>query len=153
MKLKTLKKNIKHQIFNINFSKNPFIIFEIELTTSTEIFSFKIRCESFAKQTFNKLKLLEFKDIKFPNKIKFTKFVVDFIKYLQFMKEKKYFFNIYMVKMHFIIVNKDISIFFNVFTNKKIFCFCGFLFASLVKKRGLLLPQSNNGLSFPFFMV
>lgn len=152
MKFKNLKKSIKQQLFNINFYTNSFIIFEIRLfDVDLTLLEVNWTKESFSKQVFNKLKMFEFKNIKFPNKVKFINSLSDFIRYLYLLIEKKNIYNVCLIKIHFVTITKNIKMFIDIFVNEKIFYIFSILFFLFVKKK--VLVQTLTNLSFPFIKV
>lgn len=152
MKFKNLKKSIKQQLFNINFYTNSFIIFEIRLfDVDLTLLEVNWTKESFSKQVFNKLKMFEFKNIKFPNKVKFINSLSDFIRYLYLLIEKKNIYNVCLIKIHFVTITKNIKMLIDIFVNEKIFYIFSILFFLFVKKK--VLVQTLTNLSFPFIKV
>ena len=155
MNLKNLKKNIKYHLFSINFRNNSFIIFEIKeksgFFNSLILPPKKILTESFSKQIFAKSKSFKLKTIRFPNKVKLISLLSDFVYYLLMLKEKNYINIVYLVKMHFIVVSKNLIWFTNIFTKNKLFFVFYFLFPSLIKTKGFV--QLIKSLNFPFIMV
>ena len=153
MNLKSLKKNIKYHLFNTSFHKNSFIIFEVKANNASfySLSQEKIITESFPKQIFAKSRIFDLKKIRFPNKVKLIGLLSDFIYYLHMLKEKHYMPIVYLIKMHFITVTKNLILFINIFTKNKTFFIFYFLFSFLIRKKALL--QLANNLNFPFITV
>lgn len=155
MNLKSLKKDIKYHLFNTSFHRHSFIVFEIKVNNGLFDFSSlsqkKIITESFPKQIFAKSKIFDLRRVRFPNKVKLLSLLNDFTYYLSMLKEKNYTHTVYLIKMYFITVAKNVVSFINIFTRNKIFFIFYSLFSLLVKKKALL--QLIKNLNFPFITV
>jgi hypothetical protein len=142
MKLKSFKKVIKQHLFNFNISKNAFLIFEIKKKIIHDL-NF-VTVKSYSKQIFNKIKQKNFQNIKFPIIIKKVNSLANFLKYFLTLKVQE----IFLVKIHFILLKKTLFFLKLFFFDKKILKFFFYIF---LKKKGFIFHLKS--LFYPFIII
>jgi hypothetical protein len=153
MKLKSLKKNIKQQLFKKSISKNLFLVVESKHISFSPDFlvNLDITTESFSKQIFNNLKSVYFSKIKFPIKVKSFISINDMITYFLSLKQTNTTSYIYLVKVYFFLLKKNINVINYIFMGKKNNFFLNYILFTLIKRKGLI--NIFNSVSYPFFIV
>lgn len=153
MKLINLKKKVKQHLFNFNMMKNSFMVFEIktDFSNKKKLFLKTITVESFSKQIFQKLKNEAFSKTKFPSVVKSMSSLTDFLSYFTALKKDNIFSQVFLIKIHYYLIKKNINIIENIFLDKSNLKLINSLTKDIITRKGFLYAHKN--IFYPFVKV
>jgi hypothetical protein len=134
-------------------SKNSFMVFEIktDFTKNKKTFLKSTTIETFSKQIFQKLKNEAFNKTKFPSVVKSMRFLTDFLQYFAILKKNNLTSHVFLIKIHYYLIKKNINIVENIFLDKSNLKSLNFLIKGLITRKGIIYAYQN--IFYPFVKV
>lgn len=153
MKLINFKKKVKQHLFNFNMLKNSFMVFEIktDFNNRKKLFLKTVIVESFSKQIFQKLRNEAFSKTKFPSVVKSMSSLSDFLSYFTILKKNNFFSHVFLIKIHYYLLKKNINIIENTFLDKSNIKLINLLTQNIITRKGFLYAHKN--IFYPFVKV